>query len=112
MLALSLLMGAGAAFAAAPENIVATTSSPDAATGAPPATAMPSFSSLVERLRPTVVSVYVDGELAITDSPPVAEDQEEDRPRRARRSSSSFASSATVRASQRSTCAHRARVSS
>jgi serine protease Do len=48
------------------ERVAALTSSSSASaaeTTAPPAAAMPSFAGLVERLKPTVVSVYVDAEI-------------------------------------------------
>jgi serine protease Do len=44
-------------------GLMSSTSALAAATTAPSATAMPSFADLVERLKPTVVSVYVDAEI-------------------------------------------------
>ena len=44
-------------------GLMSSTSALAAETTAPPATAMPSFADLVEHLKPTVVSVYVDAEI-------------------------------------------------
>src|SRR5262245_38049093 len=65
---LGMLAMAGAVVALTPAERIAsglmTSSSALAAeTSAPPAVAMPSFADLVERLKPSVVSVYVDAEI-------------------------------------------------
>ena len=64
---LGMLAAAGAlATFTPPERVAGLLSSASALaaeTTAPPAVAMPSFADLVERLKPTVVSVYVDAEI-------------------------------------------------
>lgn len=64
---LSMLAAVGALATFTPAERVAglmsSTSALAAETSAPPAVAMPSFADLVERLKPTVVSVYVDAEI-------------------------------------------------
>src|SRR5262245_63875890 len=44
-------------------GLMSSSSALAAETTAPPAAAMPSFADLVERLKPTVVSVYMDAEI-------------------------------------------------
>lgn len=64
---LGMLAAAGALATFTPAERVAglmsSTSALAAETTAPPAVAMPSFADLVERLKPTVVSVYVNAEV-------------------------------------------------
>ena len=65
---LGMLAMAGAVVALTPAErvaggLMASSSALAAETSAPPAVAMPSFADLVERLKPSVVSVYVDAEL-------------------------------------------------
>jgi serine protease Do len=54
---------------------MSTTSAAAAEAIAPPATAMPSFANLVERLKPAVVSVYVDAEIGKVAGPLGNEEQ-------------------------------------
>src|SRR6185295_5492784 len=64
---LGMLAAAGALVTFTPADhgagLMSGTSALAAETTAPPAVAMPSFADLVERLKPTVVSVYVDAEI-------------------------------------------------
>jgi serine protease Do len=65
---LGMLALAGAVVALTPAErvaggLMASSSALAAETSAPPAVAMPSFADLVERLKPSVVSVYVDAEI-------------------------------------------------
>jgi serine protease Do len=63
---LGLLAMAGGVVALTPADragLMATSSALAAETMAPPASAMPSFADLVEHLKPSVVSVYVDAEI-------------------------------------------------
>jgi serine protease Do len=64
---LGMLAAAGALATFTPADriggLMSSSSALAAETAAPPAVAMPSFADLVERLKPTVVSVYVDTEI-------------------------------------------------
>lgn len=70
---LAMLAIAGTALGLSPVRHAAslmTSTSPAAAeAAAPPATAMPSFADLVDRLQPAVVSVYVDAEVSSVAGP-------------------------------------------
>src|SRR5215831_17509798 len=67
LVGLGMLAIAGTTLVLSPPDrlaaLMASTSATAAEGASPPAIAMPSFANLVERLKPTVVSVYVDAEI-------------------------------------------------
>jgi serine protease Do len=71
------IVGALGVVAPAERALMSTTSAIAAEAAAPPAAAMPSFADLVARLKPSVVSVYVDAEIGAAGQSLVPESQGE-----------------------------------